>query len=707
VIILTKFTKKIFIIILSVIFTFFFFAFNANKVLFYSSINDIELLSPPWQEVPSNDYTQGQYNLDLINIFDAWDIVTGSEDIVIAIIDSGIDTDHDEFTGRISELSYNSSTNKVGISEVEDDLGHGTNVAGIIAAERNNNLGIDGITDNVQLLIIKANNAGEETYANTNIVEGIYYAVDNGADIINLSLGSESNDLAISEAIDYAYENEVFVVAASGNDGTNIPIYPAALPNVISVGSISENLTISDFSSFGESIDLVAPGELIYTTHLDNGYAQVSGTSFAAPHIAAVLALLLSNGIYSFPEVYEIIYQSVIDLGTIGKDIYYGYGLIDAYKTVISDLVKISFETFNSSPLDSIWVQANEPYIIDYESSLIDYAFVGWYLEDSFQNIVDNSYVYTDDLTLYAKFEPIFYTITFMVENEKYDELQIQSGSIIENLPIVDIEDKYFYGWYYSLLDNIKYNNQVIRQNTTLYAKINELMYLVTFLDENDSIYQEYYVYPNESLGTSPSLENYSDSIFNYSFDGWDNSLENINSNLIIRPLFIKTFIFQNAYLNPGLDTLTQFEQWNDAGITLNNDLLSYEVEGTVDSDKVGHYLITYNIYYQDELVYYLSRVINVSNQIENVIITLNDGVDTIVKGASYIEVGATSNVGEVIVIGSVDNNETGQYKITYQVEYNGVIHEKSRYVYVIDNNFLPLDDVLWYLESGDNDEEN
>jgi len=707
VIILTKFTKKIFIIILSVIFTFFFFAFNANKVLFYSSINDIELLSPPWQEVPSNDYTQGQYNLDLINIFDAWDIVTGSEDIVIAIIDSGIDTDHDEFTGRISELSYNSSTNKVGISEVEDDLGHGTNVAGIIAAERNNNLGIDGITDNVQLLIIKANNAGEETYANTNIVEGIYYAVDNGADIINLSLGSESNDLAISEAIDYAYENEVFVVAASGNDGTNVPIYPAALPNVISVGSISENLTISDFSSFGESIDLVAPGELIYTTHLDNGYAQVSGTSFAAPHIAAVLALLLSNGIYSFPEVYEIIYQSVIDLGTIGKDIYYGYGLIDAYKTVISDLVKISFETFNSSPLDSIWVQANEPYIIDYESSLIDYAFVGWYLEDSFQNIVDNSYVYTDDLTLYAKFEPIFYTITFMVENEKYDELQIQSGSIIENLPIVDIEDKYFYGWYYSLLDNIKYNNQVIRQNTTLYAKINELMYLVTFLDENDSIYQEYYVYPNESLGTSPSLENYSDSIFNYSFDGWDNSLENINSNLIIRPLFIKTFIFQNAYLNPGLDTLTQFEQWNDAGITLNNDLLSYEVEGTVDSDKVGHYLITYNIYYQDELVYYLSRVINVSNQIENVIITLNDGVDTIVKGASYIEVGATSNVGEVIVIGSVDNNETGQYKITYQVEYNGVIHEKSRYVYVIDNNFIPLDDVLWYLESGDNDEEN
>ena len=155
------------------------------------------------------------------------------------------------------------------------------------------------------------------------------------------------------------------------------------------------------------------------------------------------------------------------------------------------------------------------------------------------------------------------------------------------------------------------------------------------------------------------------------------------------------------------MDTLTQFEQWNDAGITLNNDLLSYEVEGTVDSDKVGHYLITYNIYYQDELVYYLSRVINVSNQIENVIITLNDGVDTIVKGASYIEVGATSNVGEVIVIGSVDNNETGQYKITYQVEYNGVIHEKSRYVYVIDNNFIPLDDVLWYLESGDNDEEN
>lgn len=706
-IILTKFLKKIFIIILSVIFTSFFFAFNANEVLFYSSTNDIEFLSPPWQEVPSNDYTEGQYNLDLINIFNAWDIVTGSEDVTIAIIDSGIDTDHEEFIGRISELSYNAATKQVGISKVEDDLGHGTNVAGIIAAERNNNIGIDGITDNVQLLIIKANNAGEETYANSNIVEGIYYAVDNGADIINLSLGSESNDPSISEAIDYAYENEVFVVAASGNDGTDVPIYPAALPNVISVGSIGENSTISDFSSFGESIDLVAPGELIYTTHLDNGYAQVSGTSFAAPHVAAVLALLLSNGIYSFPEVYEIIYQSAIDLGTIGKDIYYGYGSIDAYKTVISDLVQISFETFNSSSLDSIWVQANEPYIIEYESSLIDYAFIGWYLEDSYQNIVDNSYVYTDDLTLYAKFEPIFYTITFMVENNKYDEILIQSGEIIENLPIVEIEDKYFYGWYYSLLDNIKYNDQVIRENTTLYAKINDLMYLVTFLDKNDSIYQEYYVYPNENLDTSPSLEDYSDGIFNYSFDGWDNSLDNIDSNLIIRPLFIKTFVFSNAYLNPGLDTLTQSEMWNDAGITLNSDLLSYEVVGSVDTDKVGHYLITYNIYYQDELVYNLSRIVNVSNQVENVIITLNNGVDTIIKGTLYIEVGATSNVGEVIIIGSVNNNETGQYKITYQVEYNGVIHKRSRYVYVIENNFIPLDDVLWYLESGDKDEEN
>ena len=707
VIILTKFLKKIFIIILSVIFTSFFFAFNANEVLFYSSTNDIEFLSPPWQEVPSNDYTEGQYNLDLINIFNAWDIVTGSEDVTIAIIDSGIDTDHDEFTGRISDLSYNAATKQVGISEVEDDLGHGTNVAGIIAAERNNNIGIDGITDNVQLLIIKANNAGEETYANSNIVEGIYYAVDNGADIINLSLGSESNDPSISEAIDYAYENEVFVVAASGNDGTDVPIYPAALPNVISVGSIGENSTISDFSSFGESIDLVAPGELIYTTHLDNGYAQVSGTSFAAPHVAAVLALLLSNGVYSFPEIYEIIYQSVIDLGAIGKDIYYGYGLIDAYKTVISDLVHISFETFNSNPIESIWVKANEPYIINYESSLIDFAFVGWYLEDSFQNIVDSSYIYTDDLTLYAKFDPIFYTITFMVENNKYDEILIQSGEIIENLPIVEIEDKYFYGWYYSLLDNIKYNDQVIRENTTLYAKINDLMYLVTFLDKNDSIYQEYYVYPNESLDTSPSLEDYSDGIFNYSFDGWDNSLDNIDSNLIIRPLFIKTFVFSNAYLNPGLDTLTQSEMWNDAGITLNSDLLSYEVVGSVDTDKVGHYLITYNIYYQDELVYNLSRIVNVSNQVENVIITLNNGVDTIIKGTLYIEVGATSNVGEVIIIGSVNNNETGQYKITYQVEYNGVIHKRSRYVYVIENNFIPLDDVLWYLESGDKDEEN
>ncbi len=106
----------------------------------------------------------------------------------------------------------------MGIQYVEDDLGHGTNVAGVIAAVRNNSIGIDGLTDNVQLMVIKANRPGEDNYANSLIAKGIYYAVNNGAKVINLSLGSTSEDSGVKTAIEYAYANEVFVVAASGND---------------------------------------------------------------------------------------------------------------------------------------------------------------------------------------------------------------------------------------------------------------------------------------------------------------------------------------------------------------------------------------------------------------------------------------------------------------------------------------------------------
>ncbi len=666
----------------------------------------INPLGPPWTTVPKNDYTDQQYNLSLIDIYDAWNIETGSSEVIVAIIDSGIDTDHEEFVGKISSLSFNAYTEEVGIQYVEDDLGHGTNVAGVIAAVRNNSVGIDGLTDNVQLMVIKANRPGEDTYANSLIAKGIYYAVNNGAKVINLSLGSTSEDSGVRTAIEYAYANEVFVVAASGNDGNDIPFYPAALEKSISVSSVNSTSTISTFSNYGTTIDLAAPGENIITTHLENGYAQVSGTSFAAPHVAGFLALLISYGLYSFEEIYENIYRTSIDLGIEGKDIYYGNGLINAFNALSTDLVKVSFETFEAEPLDPIWIIKDSNYLLTDEPVLENYSFVGWFLDVNFEQALPINYIYTGDLTLYAQFELNYYTVTFMLENEIYETISLASGQSIYPIPEVSIENKYFYGWYYSLTFEDKYVDQTIKNDLTLYGKIDEMMYKVTFLDYEGNFYDESLVYPNgdASIPTDPTRP--SDDLFDYMFVEWNHSLKNITSDLIVNPVYKKTLIFQNAVLNPGVDTLKRFSSWIDTGITLSDSRLSYQVFGTVNSTQIGSYTITYKIYFKDELVGQITRIVHIIDNPVNIEIKLNKAVTTIIVGGNYNETGATVNHGTLEIIGNVDTNKSGVYIITYQVEYNDEIYSKSRYVYVIEDSYVPLDDVEWYISRGDKDEE-
>ena len=680
--------------------------FETYSTSFITDQEIISPLSPPWTTVPKNDYTDQQYNLGLIDIYDAWNIETGSSEVMVAIIDSGIDTDHEEFVGKISPLSFNAYTEEVGIQYVEDDLGHGTNVAGVIAAVRNNSIGIDGLTDNVQLMVIKANRPGEDTYANSLIAKGIYYAVNNGARVINLSLGSTSEDSGVKTAIEYAYAHEVFVVAASGNDGNDIPFYPAALEKSISVSSVNSTATISTFSNYGTTIDLAAPGENIITTHLENGYAQVSGTSFAAPHVAGFLALLISYELYSFDEIYENIYRTSIDLGTEGKDIYYGNGLINAYNALSTDLVKVSFETFEAEPIESIWIIKDSAYLLVDEPILENYSFAGWFLDLNLEQALPGNYIYADDMTLYAKFELNYYTVTFILENEIYDTISLASGESINPLPEVSIENKYFYGWYYSLTFDDKYVDQIIINDLSLYGKIDDMMYKVTLLDYEGNFYDESLVYPNgdATIPTDPTRP--SDDLFDYVFVEWDNNLNNITSDLIVNPVYKKTLIFQNAVLNPGVDTLEQFKSWVDTGITLSDSRLSYQVFGTVNSTQIGSYTITYKIYFDDELVGQITRIVNVINNQVDIEIKLNKAMTTIIVGGNYNETGATVNHGTLEIIGNVDTNKAGVYIITYQVEYNDEIYSKSRYVYVIEDSYVPLDDIEWYISRGDQDEE-
>lgn len=361
-------------------------------------------------------YTQGvviddpgapeQFALDHLDAYRAWQYSLG-DGIVVAVIDTGIDYNHDEFNGNISPLSYNSYHEVVGLEAVMDDAGHGTAVAGVIAATQNNGIGISGIAPLAELLVIKANFDNEGYFSGAAIAEGIYYAVDNGAHVINMSLGGAYPDPVIEDACDYALSQGVIVVAAAGNDGLPIYNYPASFTSVISVGATTESKERASFSNFNRAVDISAPGLNVYSTLMGNNYGGVSGTSFSSPYVAGVIALLLS---YYESETIEMVlnylYASAEDLGSFGKDSFYGVGLVNAYDGLTITLRQVSFETFLGSELDPVYVAEGRSFYINKRPSLEGHYFAGWYknidLTDRFD--FENEVIY-EDTTLYAKYE--------------------------------------------------------------------------------------------------------------------------------------------------------------------------------------------------------------------------------------------------------------------------------------------------------------
>ena len=277
--------------------------------------------------VPNDTYYQDyQWNLPMIGMEKSWEITRGSNDVIVAIVDTGIDLAHPEFQGKLVE-GYNVLEDN---NHPEDDNGHGTHVAGVIAAKSNNADGIAGMSWNSKLMPIKAIGADGAGSA-FDIAQGIYWATDHGADVINLSVGNYTSSAALLEACRYAFERNVVLVAASGNDASEQPSYPAAYEEVLSVAAVDHNRERADFSNFGDNIDVAAPGVDIPSTYIYSDYAILSGTSMACPHVAALASLIRSvrPGMKN-TDVMELIRTSADDLGPPGKDMLYGYGLINA-----------------------------------------------------------------------------------------------------------------------------------------------------------------------------------------------------------------------------------------------------------------------------------------------------------------------------------------------------------------------------------------
>ncbi|MCJ7464400.1 MAG: S8 family serine peptidase, partial [Thermoplasmata archaeon] len=197
----------------------------------------------------------------------------------------------------------------------------------------NNNIGVAGIAQ-VRLMAVKVmHDSGEGTDAT--VASGIRWAVDNGANIVTMSLGVDGPSTTLQNQIAYASQNGVVTVAASGNGGASMVSYPAAYPSVIAVGAIDSALRRATFSNFGTGLDIMAPGVQIYSTQGGGGYQYLSGTSTAAPHVAGVVALMLSvNPALTPTEVGNVINATATDISRVGYDTATGWGIVDAFRAV-------------------------------------------------------------------------------------------------------------------------------------------------------------------------------------------------------------------------------------------------------------------------------------------------------------------------------------------------------------------------------------
>jgi thermitase len=266
-----------------------------------------------------------QWNLPMIETIKGWLLNRGNEEIAVAIVDTGIDLQHPDIAPHLLP-GQNIIDEQL---PPDDDLGHGTHVAGVISALTNNDLGIAGMSWFNKVMPIKVldQHGAGSTYA---VAMGIIWATDHGAKVINLSLGNYADSAFLHDAIKYAYDHDVVMIAASGNDNSDRPSFPAAYPEVLAVGATDDKKKLATFSNYGDYVDVVAPGVNIASTYPKSQYAALSGTSMASPHVSALAALIRStNPTLTNVQVYNIIRQSSEDLGLPGKDSHYGYGLID------------------------------------------------------------------------------------------------------------------------------------------------------------------------------------------------------------------------------------------------------------------------------------------------------------------------------------------------------------------------------------------
>ena len=295
-------------------------------------------------------YVNGaQWNLENMKVPAAWSKGQFGDGVTVAVIDSGLygvsdGESHVDIDPSNVVSPYNAIT---GGTNVSDDHGHGTFVAGMIFANTNNGAGIAGIMPNVKLMPIKVSTKDRDALV-SDVIKAISYAVENGADVINMSLGTDDLSETLKAACDKAVSEGVIVVAAAGNDGSSKPCYPAAYESVIGVGSLTSENLLAASSQYGESVYVTAPGAgVVSTDNTENGYKRSSGTSFASPEVAALAAMARSiDDSMNQDSFKKLLQETCTDLGETGHDSLYGYGMVN-FEQAADKLLGTATETHN------------------------------------------------------------------------------------------------------------------------------------------------------------------------------------------------------------------------------------------------------------------------------------------------------------------------------------------------------------------------